>query len=73
MLDDLTQEEFEYMKAALHYAQALGIAPPPGKISFAELAEWFATHPKDIRIHQMAAIEQIRSHPVLRDEFIFTP
>jgi hypothetical protein len=73
MLDDLTQEEFEYMKAALAYAQALGIAKPPGEISYAELAEWFDTHPKDIRIHQMAAIEQIRNHPILRDEFIFHP
>jgi hypothetical protein len=68
MLDDLTAEEFAYMQAALAYAQALELAPPPGQISYAELAAWFDTTPGDIRIHEMASLEKARHHPVMRDD-----
>ena len=72
MLDDLTPEDFAYMKAALEFAQALGVAPPPGEISYKELAEWFCTSHQDVKIHELASIEKVRNHPCFRDEFIFT-
>lgn len=73
MLRDLTPEEFAYMRAALAYAQALGLAKPPGEISLAELAGWFDTTPQDILAHELTSIEKARHHPALRDRFIFQP
>jgi hypothetical protein len=61
MLSDLTPEEFAYFAAALHLAQQCGDAPPPGEISYRELAEWFGTTPQDIKNEELAAIEKLRN------------
>ena len=71
MLSDLTPEEFAAMSEALAIAQASGLAHPPGEISYAELAAWYKTTPQDIRIHERAAIEKLRNHPIFRDALIF--
>jgi hypothetical protein len=61
MLSDLTPEEFEYCRAALALAQALGLEKPPGEISAIALAEWFCTNPSDMKNETEAALEKLRN------------
>lgn len=61
MLQDLSPEEFEYMRSALELAQRIGAENEPGRISYAALAEWFHTTPEDIKNEEQAALEKIRN------------
>ncbi len=61
MLSDLTNEEFEYCRAALALAQAMGLEKPPGEISALALAEWYCTNPSDLKNEELAAIEKLRN------------
>ena len=87
MLSDLSPEEFEAFKAALHYAQALeaatmretgsrlGLATLPGqRMPYAEIAEWFGTTAQDIRLTEAAALEKLRQDPAVYELFqeVFT-
>lgn len=61
MLQDLSPEEFQYMRSALELAQRMGTENAPGRMSYAALAEWFDTTPEDIKNEEQAALEKIRN------------
>ena len=61
MLQDLSQEEFDYMRSALALAQVLGSENEPGFMSYSALAEWFDTTPEDIKNEEQAALEKLRN------------
>lgn len=70
MIADLSTEEFEALRNALEYAQMLGVASPAGKISYAELAEWFFTSPHDVKLCVETALEKCRNHPAADDIYL---
>lgn len=83
MLSDLSDEEFAALRSALIYAQELeaqaravdpeanlGLASQPGEMSYAELADWFMTTPRDIQIWEAAALEKLRNHPMFQPTYL---